>query len=249
LLPANSIGIPFIELHSVESTNNYAMALIHAGLAQHGTAVFAHEQTKGKGQRNKQWLSTKNENIILSIIITPYGLPATQIFLLSMVTAIAVQNFFRRYAGEGTKIKWPNDIYWNDRKAGGILIENVIQGQNWKFAITGIGLNLNQMVFNNINTKAVSLKQITGVTYETISMAKELMAELDTSLLHLTTGTPEELTTEYTSRLYKLNETVQLKKGGNIFNALIKGVTTDGCLIVQHDIEETFRVGGVEWIM
>src|SRR4029078_6487819 len=111
------------------------MGLIHAGMAQHGTAVFAHEQTKGKGQRNKQWLSAPNKNIILSLIVQPFGLRTNELFLLSMSGAIGVQNFFNSQAGGKTKIKWPNDMYWRDRKAGGILIENIIQGEEWKYAI------------------------------------------------------------------------------------------------------------------
>ena len=110
------------------------MGLVHAGMAQHGVAVFTHEQTKGKGQRHKQWTATANENIILSIIIEP-GLSIDRQFLLSMYTAVAVQNFFAHYAGNDTKIKWPNDLYWRDRKAGGILIDNIVTGFNWKYAI------------------------------------------------------------------------------------------------------------------
>ena len=88
------------------------MGLIHAGMAQHGTTVFAHEQTKGKGQRDKQWWSRPNENITLSLIVKPFGLSTNELFLLSMTVSIGVQQFFQSYAGEDTSIKWPNDVYW-----------------------------------------------------------------------------------------------------------------------------------------
>src|SRR5687768_13782589 len=141
------------------------MQLIHEGMAQHGTVVFAHEQTKGKGQRNKQWISAPNQNLMFSLITEPFGLNTSQVFLLSMSVANGVQAFFNKYAVDQVKIKWPNDLYWGDRKAGGILIENIVQGTNWKHAIIGIGININQTDFGDF-IKAVSLKMIIGKAYD-----------------------------------------------------------------------------------
>jgi BirA family biotin operon repressor/biotin-[acetyl-CoA-carboxylase] ligase len=246
LSSANSIGFPFIELPTVESTNNYAMGMVHAGMAQHGTAVFTQEQTKGKGQRNKEWVSTPGMNIILSLIIQPFGLLIEQQFLLSMMVAIGVKNFFSSYAGEETKIKWPNDIYWRDRKAGGILIENVLQKKDWKYAIIGIGLNINQTDFGYHN-KAVSLKQITGKSYDTIEMAKELLVFLNSAFIELLSDNTA-LINEYHRHLYKWKEKVQFKKNNHVFEAVLKEVKSNGILIVQHQKEESFKVGEIEWI-
>ena len=118
----NPIGLPFIELPAVDSTNNYAMGLVREGMAQHGTAVFAHEQTRGKGQRNKQWLSGNRDNIALSLILNPGRILNTEVFILSMAAANAAFQLINRYIPEELSIKWPNDIYWRDRKAAGILI-------------------------------------------------------------------------------------------------------------------------------
>ena len=106
----NPLGSPFIELQSVDSTNNYAREQIHAGLAQHGEAFFAHEQFAGKGQRGKAWASEKGDNIILSVVIKPQSLLLPQQFQLSTCTAVAVHEFFVKYAGDDAKIKWPNDL-------------------------------------------------------------------------------------------------------------------------------------------
>ena len=122
---SNRIGSPFIELPTVDSTNNYAMGLVHAGMAQHGTAVFTHDQTKGRGQRSKNWNSEAKSNIAISVIIEPKELSPSQAFMLSKAIAVGTLYFFDSYAQTDVKIKWPNDIYWRDRKAGGILIENV----------------------------------------------------------------------------------------------------------------------------
>ena len=242
------IGNPFLELQQVESTNNYATGAVHEGMAQHGMAVFAHHQTKGKGQHNKTWISDAGKNIAMSVVLQPPGLSLSQSFLISMATAIAVHSFFATYAGSETKVKWPNDLYWRDRKAGGILIENIVQGNEWRAAIVGIGLNVNQTSFDSLDTKAVSLKQITGKEYETVALAKELCQHLSTTyeVLH---KLPSQIIESYKDHLFMLNETVRLKKGSRVFDATIKDVTTMGELIVQHATEERFAVGEVEWLI
>ena len=124
------IGQPFIVLPTVDSTNNYAMAQARDGLATHGSVYFAMEQTSGKGQRGKKWITKPGENIILSVVLQPGVLSINHQFLLSASMSLACYDFFKKYAGDDkTRIKWPNDLYWQDRKAGGILIESVVRSQ------------------------------------------------------------------------------------------------------------------------
>lgn len=241
-------GKPFIELQQVESTNNYATGLVHAGMAQHGMAVFAHSQTKGKGQRTRQWQSDLRKNIAVSLVLQPPGLALSQSFLLSTATAVGVQNFFSVYAGNETKIKWPNDLYWQDRKAGGILIENILQGSEWKAAVVGIGININQTNFEGLQNKAVSLKQITGKEYEPLALAKDLCLHFSKAY-EVLQKLPSETIEAYKRILYKRNESVRLKHGSRVFEAVVKDVTNQGELIVQHAIEERFSVGDVEWVI
>lgn len=244
----NRIGLPFIELHTVDSTNNYATGLVHAGMAQHGTAVFSHAQTKGRGQRNKQWISEGKNNIAISVVIEPEGLSTSQVFLLGKAVAVAVLHFFNHHTWGGLSIKWPNDLYWCDRKAGGILIENSMQGGRWKYAIVGIGLNINQTNFSGLEHKAVSLKQITGKTFEPLLLARELCKSIEEQYRRLFTD-PHAISQAYHSSLYRLNEKVRLKKGNQVFEAVIKEVTDLGQLVVEHGGEERFEVGEVEWVL
>lgn len=195
----------------MDSTNNYAMGLVHAGMAQHGTAVFTSSQTKGRGQRGKDWLSGSGANIALSIIIEPSFLAPSEMFLLSMAVANGVLHFFNKYAPADCTIKWPNDLYWQDRKAGGILIENVWQGGEWNYAIAGIGLNVNQTEFPGLETKAVSLLQITGKKYEPAALARELCQHLDEAVNELKHDKTKTIAT-YQNSLYKRHEWVRLKK-------------------------------------
>ena len=245
---------PIIELLSVDSTNNYALSLLKGGQltegqkhAIHGTAVFAHEQFAGKGQRGKTWLSQKGENIHLSIIVKPTNINLHHQFLLIAAVATAVRAFFDRYAQSDTTIKWPNDIYFQNRKAGGILIENIISGSLWKWAVIGIGLNINQTDFDpEIKSRVVSLKQITGKSFNCLQMAKELKNEV---LKKMTELNPENIMEEYNQMLFRKGTNTWLEKDGLVFEALIKEVSTNGQLIVQTNQEQRFDFGAVNWIM
>ena len=230
------------------------MARIDEGVAQHGTAYFAYEQTEGKGQRGKIWISEKGANIIMSMVIKPLFLQAAEQFKLSACVAVALHDFFERYAGQQTKIKWPNDIYWRDRKAAGVLIENVIStGEieigNWKWAVVGIGVNLNQVDFPPELQNPVSLKQITGENYDAVEKAKELWNSLNFFLNRLESEGFDFIFDAYVKNLYKRNEKVRIRKGSRVFQATIKGVSTTGQLVVDHGMEERFDFGDIEWII
>lgn len=237
----------FTILDSVDSTNNYAMEKLHAGLAKHGMLWFAREQTAGKGQRGKTWIMEKGKNIAMSLVLEPGKLQITNQFHLSAVVALTCFEFFEQYAGEETKIKWPNDLFWRDRKAGGILIENVLQGKIWKWAVVGIGININQTAFDGFLNKVVSLKQITGKDLDTIALGKELHSLL---MKNLDEMQPADVVLEkYNEHLYKINKNVTLKKEGQEFETVIKGVTKQGRLITVDAVEREFNFGEVEWVL
>ncbi|MGZ5191549.1 MAG: biotin--[acetyl-CoA-carboxylase] ligase [Flavisolibacter sp.] len=244
----NPIGIPFIELPTVDSTNNYAMGLVREAMAQHGTAVFAHEQTKGKGQRNRHWESQKNQNIALSVILEPKSFDSSTVFLLSMAIANSVYDFLQGIVIDNLTIKWPNDVYWCDRKAAGILIENLWQGNEWKFAVVGIGINVNQKDFGELQNKAVSLKQICGNEFDPLVLTKELCKQLQNDFSSWQID-KERIISTYKTRLYKLNESVKFRKKNRVFEAIVSDVSQSGQLVVQHGVEEIFDVGEVEWVI
>ena len=209
---------PVIELLSVDSTNNYALKLLkqhnlteRQEIARHGTAIFAHEQYAGKGQRGKAWQSLKGENIHLSVVLDPQKTGLHQQFILIAIVALAVRRFFDRYAQSDITIKWPNDIYFMNRKAGGILIENSISGSEWKWAVAGIGLNINQTDFEpGIAKRAVSLKQITGRSFNCFELAKELRNDILQAYDNYDANTADVLA-GYNRFLYKKNERLLLK--------------------------------------
>jgi BirA family biotin operon repressor/biotin-[acetyl-CoA-carboxylase] ligase len=245
----SALGQPFIILDTVGSTNNYAMGQVHAQMTKHGTVYFALEQTAGKGQRSKTWKSEPGQNIILSVVINPGKLKPHQTFFLSAAVAVACREFFVKYAGDDASIKWPNDLYWSDRKAGGILIENLIRGSDWAYAIVGIGININQTQFPEDVKHGVSLKQITGRPFNCQTLAKELCSLIDKWFELLQTGKEEMILNKYREHLYKRGKQLKLKSNNRVFEAEILDVTEEGKLRVRAgEVEEEFGVGEIEFI-
>jgi len=241
-------GDPFIELSSIDSTNIYAMQQVHARLASPGTAYFAHDQYQGKGQRNNQWKSEPGQNLILSVVIKPAQTDPAKNFPLSAASALACYDFFSRYGGDETAIKWPNDLYWRDRKAGGILIENVIRGGVWEFAVIGIGININQTVFDQSLPNPVSLKQITGKDFAAVRLARELCNCLDERLVQFEQEGFQNLLANYNEVLYGRDIVRKFKYDGTIFEGKIKSVSPEGELEIENEILRKFRFGKIELI-
>jgi len=238
----------FIILDRVDSTNNYAMGQIHSGKAKNGNIWFSMEQPHGKGRRGRTWQTEKGQNIILSIVADTRFVQVYQQFHLSAAVSLGCYDFFKEYDNINTKIKWPNDLFWNDRKAGGILIENVIKGNIWQWAVIGIGININQTDFSMLNNQPVSLKEITGQTYNVIELAKQLCSDVTDRLNELKTNGFSKMLAEYNRILYKLNEKVRLKKQNIIFETTLTGVSHLGQLQTADATPHSFDFDEVEWV-
>jgi BirA family biotin operon repressor/biotin-[acetyl-CoA-carboxylase] ligase len=223
------------------------MQQLQAGMATHGATWFAREQTAGKGQRGKRWITTPDQNIMLSTVVTP-PLPVTRQFWLSATVALACYDFYKNYAGEETSIKWPNDLYWRDRKAGGILIENVFRGTDWLYAVVGIGINVNQVEFDPSLPNPVSLKQITGKEFNAIQLGQELCQALEYRFQQLVADAAS-IMPAYRQVLYKMQQPVTLKKGNVLFETTIAGVTDAGRLLTKDVIEREFDFGEVALVI
>jgi len=238
-----------MELTEVESTNIYAMEQLQANLAGHGAAYFAHNQTGGKGQHGKRWITEPGSHLAMTVVLDCSFLSISQQFSLSVMAALGTYDFFNKYAGEETRIKWPNDMYWRDRKAGGILIETQVRGSIWHGSVVGIGINLNQVHFPGSLPNPVSLKQITGKDFNTVAMAKELCENLETRYQELKAGDYKEQLAQYNELLFKRGLEVKLKKDNIVFNCVIKGVSETGELLVSGGLLNSFRFGEVEWVL
>ena len=196
MLPATPnilLGEPLIELTTIPSTNIYAMDQVHQGLALSGSCYTADFQTDGKGQHGRSWESEKGQNLLSSYVLELKQLktgkiwtPAHQIGF-SAAVALGARAFFAAFAGEETRIKKPNDIYFRDRKAGGILIENLVRGKDWTWTVIGIGMNINQASFssasaNHVAANPISLQEITNKNWDLKIMQEHLSEALTTAI-------------------------------------------------------------------
>ncbi|ANH83318.1 biotin--[acetyl-CoA-carboxylase] ligase [Niabella ginsenosidivorans] len=241
-----------IELSQVDSTNNYALGQIREGLAYHGLAIFAHEQLAGKGQRGKKWVTEPGQNIHLSLIIEPKPLVLSDLFALSALVAVKTREFLHEKAPGNWWIKWPNDLYFQDRKAGGILIENILSGQNWKWAVIGIGLNINQAHFSGDLNKAVSLHQITDLSYNCVELAAGLAESILHGLAKPDAGCDQyaaDNLEQYNRFLFRKGEVVKFADGDMVFEAKVLGVTRDGKLQLEGAPAPFYEHGALSWLV
>ena len=149
-----------IRIDEVDSTNRFLRNYQTEGDEDMVVAV-ADYQTAGKGQGSHTWEGEKGKNLLFSILVYPKWVPVVRQFLLSMAGALAIKDALDTYT-DGITLKWPNDVYWNDQKISGTLIETSIDSQGIKRCIFGIGLNVNQDVFLSDAPNPVSLRQIVG---------------------------------------------------------------------------------------
>ena len=248
------IGLPFTELTEVDSTNIYAMNQVKTNMAGHGAAFLAQKQWAGKGQMGKVWEAESGQNILLSVVLDPKKLvfngSELEPSIVSMLVAVGCFNFFITYAGDETRIKWPNDIYWRDRKAAGILIENSFRGPIWQWSVAGMGVNINQTEFGTGLQKAVSLKQMTGKTFQVPALAKELCSHIEAALQMVVDKGPGTLLELYNNALYKKGALVTLAINEAIKKVTICRVLPNGYLEFEHENgnKESAPLGAVKWL-
>ncbi|MBN2635607.1 MAG: biotin--[acetyl-CoA-carboxylase] ligase [Prolixibacteraceae bacterium] len=222
-----------IVVSEVESTNNYANRLILSEAAEDGTVVLAHYQTRGKGQLGNSWESEPDKNLLMSLIWFPKFLPATQQFLISKVVSLAITDVIQNYVEDCT-IKWPNDIYIGNKKLAGILIENSVKGSNLFTSIIGIGMNINQEQFISDAPNPVSLKQVTGNSYEISVVLEEILKRLDFWYKKLMNKNLQEIDETYFSRLYRSKQwSLFSEPGKSPFEGRITGIGKFGQLQLQ----------------
>lgn len=245
-----SIGNTFTNLLEIDSTNNYAMQQIKNGTARHGQVWRTEYQTAGKGRRNKTWNATKGENILLSAALNVENLFLLYPFLLSAAMACGVYSFVNCvWENNNWKIKWPNDIYWHDKKAAGLLIENVYNAHQWRWSVVGIGININQTSFEG-EQKAISLKQISGKSYNVQLLAEQLCKHLEQAFQILQQA-PETILQNYNEKLYCRYQTVKFKKQNAVFEGKVIEVNKQGELMIERAPHTVFNyvADEIQWLI
>lgn len=226
-----------VHLHVTDSTNRYirdeaSVLWQAAGSTCKALVVTADVQTAGRGQRGNVWLSHAGENLLLSILVRPTFLLAADGFSLSQAVALALRDTLSCYE-IGTCLKWPNDIYADNRKIAGILIELDYEADRIEQAIIGIGLNINQTAFEKMDRVPVSMKMLTGRSYDVSSVLDSLMRNFSFHYGRLCGGEQTIISHEYRSSLMGMGQLCSFISSSGVIKAVIEDVTPDGRLVLR----------------
>jgi len=201
-----------------------------------GTVIMAENQFAGRGQVESNWLAEPGKNLTFSILLQPAFLHLAEQFRLNMAVSVAIQRALKPIIGEGLTIKWPNDIYFGAKKLGGILIENIVSGGRIKACIIGIGINVNQEVFEaGLESRAGSICQILHEHVNLISLLTQICSHIEVTYLKLRAGNYNTLGEEYLSFLYRLNVKAAYRQNGEIIEGKIIGVSDTGLLNMETE--------------
>lgn len=221
-----------IRLEETESTNSYLRDLLKSQHLEEGSVVVADFQTAGRGQVGNNWYSDKGDNLLFSLLIYPTGIPANEQFIISRMVSLAIKNTLDQFADD-IRIKWPNDIYWKEKKIAGILIENSLQGKIIENSIIGIGLNLNQQIFPTELPNPVSLRQITATEQDKNYILDLLLKEFFLLYRSLQRGEKQVIEDEYMLDLYRANGYYWYEDANGRFQAEIDNVLPSGHLVLR----------------
>ena len=222
----------------VDSTNSLALRQIST--LDNLSVLAAREQTAGRGQRGNRWLSRPGENLTFSLVLR-FGeggfppLAAKQACRINILAPVAVRDFLRE-DGCDCRIKWPNDVFAGGKKICGILVENGLGGGKIVHSVIGIGINMNQRVFDDL-ANATSLSCMTGKQYDLHASLEKVVAKLEAWLPALRDGDAyAALRREYDAALFLKGVVRQYRNllTNNLFSGIIEGVDEEGRAVVTN---------------
>lgn len=245
---AYSLGNHVLHLGEVTSTNDLARQLLDEKIVHHGTFIRADVQSNGRGQEQNVWESERGANLLCSLILIPDEVQVNKQVLLNMGMCLAVRDMVQECCPTHiVSIKWPNDVYVDDQKVSGILIENALQGTLIKHAIVGIGVNINQLVFKY--AKACSLSSVTQQTYDIDECCRLLMCHLKFRYDLWVHHQHDTLWNDYHQYLYKKDVVSTFEVAGKIVEGIVKGVDEAGRLLLQVGTDtKVMNVKEIKWL-
>jgi len=230
--------VSILKEKETDSTNNRLAQLCDRENIKEFTTLLVDKQTAGKGQRGNSWESAPGMNLTFSTVLYPSALKAREQFTLSMLIALSVYDTLSTYA-EGFSIKWPNDIYWKDKKICGILIENDLSGHHIRRSIAGIGININQEVFNSDAPNPVSLKQITGKEHDRYEILAHILRRVQIYYNSLQMEDfavySDEISTRYARSLFRRRGLHPYEDANGKFLARLLRVEQDGRFVLEDE--------------
>lgn len=243
------MNFSIINLETVDSTNNYLKRLLQKDSFAEGTIVASKKQLDGKGQQGNSWESEANKNLTFSIFLKP-NLLAENMFIISKLISISIVEALSKHNIE-TSIKWPNDIYFNDSKLGGILIENQLIGSKIKHSIIGVGINVNQLKFVSDAPNPVSIANIIGQEVNVEVVLESILNQLNVNYSQFNEHEIDQINKSYFKHLFRKKNYHKYIANDNTFEARIKHIANDGELILETKNNKTlsFYFKEVEFVI
>lgn len=235
-----------VKVDATESTNTFLKEMCQQNTLENFTVVIADEQTKGRGQMHASWQSEKGKNLTFSMLIRLDDLKIDRQFYISKIVSLAIYEVLTDLLPTKISIKWPNDILSATQKICGVLIENSVKKTQVNYSIVGIGLNVNQQVFENL-PQASSMILGAKTIFDLESVLIDLMKSIKKYVAILNSEKYELIDTEYLNQLYKFGVPSMFKIDSKKFMGKIVGVSLQGKLQVELE-DETIKEYGLKEI-
>ena len=239
-----------IKLDAIDSTNEFLKGLSKVENLENFTVVAANKQTNGKGQMGSIWTTEDSKNLIISILIKHNGLKIDSIYNLNVLVAVSCIAILKDLKIPNLNIKWPNDIMAENKKIGGILIENVLKNNTVAESVVGIGLNINQINFENL-PKASSLKKITKEDFNIDNILEKIVLQIESNYGLLQKNEVATLWDFYDQYLFRKNRVSVFENDKNErFSGILKSVNLNGQLevLLENDLIAKFNVKEISLI-
>ena len=234
-----------IHLEHTHSTNTYMRNLVETyTMPKEGTVVRADYQSAGRGQKGNSWESAPGVNLLFTLLLRPTQIAGAQQFVISQAVALGVaEGLTMQLTPEEREqgvfsVKWPNDIYYGDRKIAGILIENDLAGQTIHHSYVGIGININQLTFVSDAPNPVSLTQITGREHDLDSVLSDVLGAIFHNYVAACQEGSDAIRNAYFRNLYRREGLHAYRDADGLFDARIIEVEPTGLLHLEKSCGE-----------
>lgn len=227
-----------VKLNAIDSTNNFLKNLVNDTSTENWTVITAENQTLGKGQFQNKWLTEPGKNLTFSVLCKLDNFKTEHAFFLNCAVSLAVFEAIQAHIPKKLSIKWPNDILSHSKKLCGILIENTVQNDTIIRSIIGVGLNVNQVLFDEKLANATSMKRIANIDFDKDALLQHIINGLKYQTELIENKQFEVIKKNYEKHLFRMKIPAMYKNdSGHQFMGKIIGINKEGNLLVELENE------------
>ena len=234
MMSINNGQKPFVEsIAACDSTNRLMKQYSRSNEVVSGSVFYTDYQTRGRGYADNAWESEKGKNLLFSVFFLPEHVSANRPFVISEMASLCVKFTLDRYIPDVT-VKWPNDIYYRDKKISGILIENTMIQDRITQSVIGIGININQTCFRSNAPNPVSLALITEKTYDCAAVLNEFCEIFAKQSKRLNNRRFDEIHNDYLNVIYRKDGFYKYSDTNGVFDAAIRSIEPSGDIVLER---------------